>query len=77
MLLIKSNVTSIPYYMKDKNSLQAQQGKFSPVETPQFEDFLTPEQRRQAIAEILGTMALKAVRKRHEAQQEGRQYEAK
>lgn len=30
------------------------------------EDFLTPQQRTDAIAEILSTIALRIIRKRHE-----------
>lgn len=39
-------------------------------EQPQLEaelmDFMTPEQRSQAIAEILSTIALRILKKRHE-----------
>lgn len=33
-----------------------------------FEDFLTPQQRAEAIAEILSIVAVRIIRQRHESQ---------
>ena len=38
------------------------------LQADQPEDFLTPQQRAEAIAEILATIALRMLKKRHEQQ---------
>ncbi len=49
----------------NRNSSPQQLPNISPVlERP--EDFLSPQQRADAIAEILATIAVRIIRKRHE-----------
>jgi hypothetical protein len=42
---------------------------FDQDETSGFEDFLTPEQRLEAVAEILSAVTIRVIKKRHDQNQ--------